>query len=187
MYFTLYNTMITPRLTAVMVAMTALVGSGPIAAFAQLDLELNTGNADNDAFANTGANSIESVTVGNQEATNAIVVEQENEAENEGGDAVAIAEAETESESKNKDSKYSGNGGSSEAEAEAEGGDVENEQTNVAIVRDNEQEIEQEQEIESENSIETGDVEQDQTAQTGILNFRDIAIIADLLGNDMQF
>jgi hypothetical protein len=40
MSFTLYSTMITPKLTAVMVAMTALVGSGPIAAFAQLDIGL---------------------------------------------------------------------------------------------------------------------------------------------------
>src|SRR3712207_2016887 len=108
--------MINAKLTAIMVTMTALVGSAP-AAFAQLELNLETGAATNEAVGVTGGNSIESVTVGNQEATNAIVVEQENEAENEGGDAVAVAEADTESKSKNKDSKYSGNGGSSEAEA----------------------------------------------------------------------
>jgi hypothetical protein len=166
--------MITPKLTAVMVAMT-LMGSAP-AAFAQLDVSLATGDATNFAAANTGGNSIESVVVANQEASNEINVEQENEAENEGGDATAIALAE----SKGCD-KCGGSSGTS-AEAEAEGGDVENEQENVAVVIGNEQSIEQEQEVEVENSIETGDVEQDQTAQTGIINIRDILIQLGLGG-----
>ena len=171
--------MITPKLTAVMVAMT-LMGSTP-AAFATIigeppviDVDVSTGDASNTGVANTGGNSIESVVVANQEASNEINVEQENEAENEGGDATAIALAE----SKGCDS-CGGSSGTS-AEAEAEGGDVENEQENVAIVTDNEQEIEQEQEVEVENSIETGDVDQDQTAQTGILNIRDLLVLVGL-------
>ena len=174
--------MITPKLTAVMVAMT-LMGSAP-AAFAQLDVDLATGDATNVGVANTGENTIDSVVVANQEASNEINVEQENEAENEGGDATAIALAESKGcndcAKHEKDSKSNsrGSGGSSgtSAEAEAEGGDVENEQENVAVVIGNEQDIEQEQEVEVENEIETGDVEQDQTAQTGIINIRDILL-----------
>ena len=102
-----------------MVAMT-LMGSAP-AAFAQLDVDLTTGDATNVGVANTGGNSIESVVVANQEASNEINVEQENEAENEGGDATAIALAES------KGCDKCGGSSGTEAEAEAEGGDVENE------------------------------------------------------------
>jgi hypothetical protein len=106
-----HTTMITPKLTAVMVAMTALVGSGPIAAFAQLDIGLETGDADNEAVANTGGNSIDSVTVGNQEASNTIAVVQSNEATATGGDAEA--EAESDADARSGDVKKSKNGKSS--------------------------------------------------------------------------
>ena len=179
-----HTTMITPKLTAVMVAMTALVGSGPIAAFAQLDLA--TGDASNEAVANTGLNSIESVTVGNQEASNTIAVVQSNEATATGGDA--DADAESEADARSGDVKKSKNGKSSadaasEAIALARGGDATTgDQTNVAVVEDNEQEIEQNQEIESENEIETSDASNDQTAQTGILNIRDVLVELGLGG-----
>ena len=70
----------------------------------------------------------------------------------------------------------------SEAIAFARGGDATTgDQRNVAIVEDNEQEIEQNQEIESENEIETGNASVDQTGQTGIGNVRDIIVQLDLL------
>ena len=49
-------------------------------------------------------------------------------------------------------------------------------QENRAIVAGNTQTIDQNQDIESENEIETGDASNDQTAQTGIGNIRDIII-----------
>jgi hypothetical protein len=52
----------------------------------------------------------------------------------------------------------------------------------VAIVEDNEQEIDQEQDIESENEIETSDASNDQTAQTGIINIRDVLVELGLGG-----
>ena len=171
-----HSTMITsPKLTAVLVAMTALVGTGPVAAFAQLelDLDLDTGDVDQEAVANTGANEIDSVTVGNQEASNTIAVVQENNANNEGGDANAEAESEAEAEAGKKGKAYAESG---DAFAFARGGDVDNEQTNVAVVTDNEQTIDQDQDVESENEIETGDAETNQIGQTGIL---DIAAILD--------
>jgi hypothetical protein len=177
--------MITPKLTAVMVAMT-LMGSTP-AAFAtiiseppEIDVDVSTGDASNTGVANTGGNSIDSVTVGNQEASNTIAVVQSNEATATGGDAEA--EAESEADARSGDVYKSWNGRSSAdaasaAFALARGGDATTgDQANVAVVTDNEQEIEQDQEIESENEIETGDANVDQTAQTGIVNVRDVLL-----------
>src|SRR5918997_4320796 len=125
--------MITPKLTAVMVAMT-LMGSTP-AAFATIigeppviDVDVSTGDARNTGVANTGGNSIESVVVANQEASNEINVEKENEAENEGGDATAIALAES------KGCDKCGGSSGTEEEAENEGGDGEKEQTKKGVV-----------------------------------------------------
>jgi hypothetical protein len=179
--------MITPKLTAVMVAMT-LMGSTP-AAFAQLvdvDVDLETGEAANTGVANTGINSIDSVTAGNQEASNTIAVVQSNEATATGGDA--DADADSDAEAKSGDVKKSKKGKSnadaaSEALAFARGGDATTgDQRNVAIVEDNEQEIDQEQDIESENEIETSDASNDQTAQTGIINIRDVLVELGLGG-----
>ena len=130
--------MITPKLTAVMVAMTALVGAGPIAAFAQATNSQTVGDLVNAANVETGGN----VQVNNAETTQAAdnSIEISNEAESEaesgdadsdadGGDAKAKAES---GDSESGDSKsykgdsYSGDS-ESEAEAEAEGGDAESE------------------------------------------------------------
>jgi hypothetical protein len=137
--------MITPKLTAVMVAVTALIGAGPVAAFAQATNAQVIGDLTNALNVETGGNTQVNAAETNQEAENSIEISNEAEsgdAEAEGGDAEAEAEAEAESESgdsnsngKKKDGdkkhdRYSGNGGSeSEAEADAEaiaiGGDAE--------------------------------------------------------------
>ena len=130
------STMITPKLTAVMMAVTALIGAGPVAAFAQAANVQEIGDLVNAANIETGGNTQVNAAETNQEAENSIEISNEAEsgdAEAEGGDAEAEAEAEAESESGDSNSngkKKGGNGGSeSEAEAEAEaiaiGGDAE--------------------------------------------------------------
>jgi hypothetical protein len=128
--------MITPKLTAVMVAVTALIGAGPVAAFAQATNAQVIGDLTNALNVETGGNTQVNAAETNQEAENSIEISNEAEsgdAEAEGGDAEAEAEAEAESESGDSNSngkKKGGNGGSeSEAEADAEaiavGGDAE--------------------------------------------------------------
>ena len=146
--------MITPKLTAVMVAVTALIGAGPVAAFAQATNEQTIGDQTNAAVIETGGNTQTTASETIQEADNSIEISQEvetgdAEAEAEGGDAEAEAEAEAESESESGDSKGKYSGGSeseseadAEAEAEAEGGDAEAEAesgdaTGVQIVEGN--------------------------------------------------
>src|SRR5918997_2498802 len=173
--------MITPKLTAVMVAVTALIGAGPVAAFAQATNANVVGDLTNALNIETGGNTQVNAAETTQTAVNSIEISNEAEsgdAEAEGGDAEAEAEAEAESESeasgsngdsKKKDDRYSGNGGSeseSEAEAAAEaiavGGDAEAESgdaTAVQVIRDNEfdQEIEQESETNQVNLLEDND------------------------------
>src|SRR5918999_1144255 len=139
------STMITPKLTPVMVAVTSLIGAGPVAAFAQAANANVVGDLTNALNIETG---------GNTQVTEA---ESESEASGSNGD------------SKKKDDRYSGNGGSeSESEAEAEaaalavGGDAEAESgdaTAVQVVQDNEfdQEVEQESETNQVNALEDND------------------------------
>ena len=178
--------MITPKLTAVMVAVTALIGAGPVAAFAQATNGQVIGDLTNALNVETGGNTQVNAAETTQVAENSIEISNEAEsgdAEAEGGDAEAEAEAEAESESESgdsnsngkkkdgdkKDGRYSGNGGSeseSEAEAAAEaiavGGDADAESgdaTAVQVVQDNEfdQEIEQESETNQVNLLEDND------------------------------
>src|SRR5918997_1924960 len=169
--------MITPKLTAVMLAVTALIGAGPVAAFAQATNAQVVGDLINAADIQTGGNTQVNAAETNQEAENSIEISNEAEsgdAEAEGGDAEAEAEAEAESESESGDSnsngkKKGGNGGSeseSEAEAAAEaiavGGDAEAESgdaTAVQVIEGNEfdQEIEQESETTQVNALSDDD------------------------------
>jgi hypothetical protein len=175
------STMITPKLTAVMMAVTALIGAGPVAAFAQAANVQEIGDLVNAANIETGGNTQVNAAETTQTAVNNIEISNEAEsgdAEAEGGDAEAEAEAEAESESeasgsngdsKKKDDRYSGNGGSeseSEAEAAAEaiavGGDAEAESgdaTAVQVIEGNEfdQEVEQESETNQVNLLEDND------------------------------
>ena len=109
--------MITPKLTAVMmVAVSSLVGAGPVAAFAQAANVQEIGNLVNFADVETGGNSQVNAAETTQAADNSIEISQEveseaeAESEAEGGDA--------ESESGDAKGKYS------ESESEAEGGDA---------------------------------------------------------------
>src|SRR5918997_236041 len=171
--------MITPKLTAVMLAVTALIGAGPVAAFAQAANVQEIGDLVNAANIETGGNTQVNAAETTQAASNSIEISNEAEsgdAEAEGGDAEAEAEAEAESESESgdsnsngkkkdgdkKDGRYSGNGGSeseSEAEAAAEAIAVAGDATAVQVVQDNEfdQEIEQESETNQVNLLEDND------------------------------
>ena len=109
--------MITPKLTAVMmVAVSSLVGAGPVAAFAQAANVQSIGDLTNAAEISTGGNSQVNAAETTQAADNSIEISQEveseaeAESEAEGGDA--------ESESGDAKGKYS------ESESEAEGGDA---------------------------------------------------------------
>src|SRR5918998_1741774 len=96
------STMITPKLTAVMMAVTALIGAGPVAAFAQAANVQEIGDLVNAANIETGGNSQVNAAETTQTAVNNIEISNEAEsgdAEAEGGDAEAEAEAEAESES----------------------------------------------------------------------------------------
>ena len=171
------STMITPKLTAVMMAVTALIGAGPVAAFAQAANVQEIGDLVNAANIETGGNTQVNAAETTQTAVNNIEISNEAEsgdAEAEGGDAEAEAEAEAESESESGDSnsngkKKGGNGGSeseSEAEAAAEaiavGGDADAESgdaTAVQVIEGNEfdQEVEQESETNQVNLLEDND------------------------------
>src|SRR5918995_118599 len=67
--------MITPKLTAVIVAMTALMGAGPVAAFAQED------NTENEAETSIGGEleQLNAASVSVETGRNAIVQEQEQD------------------------------------------------------------------------------------------------------------
>jgi hypothetical protein len=111
--------MMTPKLTAVMVAMTALMGSAPIAAFAQAANVQEIGDLVNAAQISTGGNTQVNAAETNQVADNSIEIENEAEsgdAEAEGGDA----ESEAEAEAKSGDAKNEGKKGEAESEAEAD-------------------------------------------------------------------
>src|SRR5688500_8708514 len=101
--------MITPKLTAVIVAMTALMGAGPVAAFAQDDESTNNeaetsigGELDQFNAANveveTGRNTI--VQSQDQDANNDVTISNEAESESEasasGDDSENSAESESE-------------------------------------------------------------------------------------------
>jgi hypothetical protein len=110
--------MITPKLTAVIVVMTALMGATPIAAFAQATNAQIIGDLTNAASVVTGENSQINAAETTQLAVNTIKIR--NEAESEAG-----AEASAESEAEGGDAEAeSGNDGRS-GDAEAEGGDAE--------------------------------------------------------------
>ncbi len=117
--------MITPRLTAVMMAVTALIGAGPVAAFAQAANVQEIGDLANLAGIETGRNSQVNAAETTQVADNSIEIENEAEsgdAEAEGGDAESEADADAESgDAKGKKSESSAE---AEAESEAEGGDA---------------------------------------------------------------
>src|SRR5919112_1229982 len=130
--------MITPKLTAVMVAVTALIGAGPVAAFAQAANANVVGDLTNALNIETGGNTQVNAAETTQVAENSIEISNEAEsgdAEAEGGDAEAEAEAEAESESESGDS------------------------TAVQVVQDNEfdQEVEQESETNQVNLLEDND------------------------------
>jgi hypothetical protein len=114
--------MITPKVTAVMAAMTALVlaiGMGPTQAFAQATNAQVIGDLTNAAVVETGGNTQVNAAETNQVADNSIEIENEAEsgdAEAEGGDA----ESEAEAEAKSGDAKNKGKKGSAESEAEAD-------------------------------------------------------------------
>ncbi len=101
--------MITPKLTAVMVAMTALMGAAPVAAFAQAANVQSIGDLTNAAAVETGRNSQVNAAETTQVADNSIEIENEAEsgdAEAEGGDAESEAEAEAESGDARNEGKY---------------------------------------------------------------------------------
>ena len=168
--------MITPKLTAVMVAVTALIGAGPVAAFAQAANVQEIGDLVNAANIETGGNTQVNAAETNQDAENSIEISNEAEsgdAEAEGGDAEAEAEAESESESGDAENKGKKGEASSESESEAEaaalavGGDADAESgdaTAVQVIEDNEfdQEVEQES-----NTVQVNDLE-DQDDVTAI-------------------
>ena len=92
--------MITPKLTAVMmVAVSAIVGAGPITAFAQAANVQEIGDLTNAANVETGGNSQVNAAETTQAADNSIEISQEveseaeAESEAEGGDAESEAEA----------------------------------------------------------------------------------------------
>jgi hypothetical protein len=128
--------MITPRLTAVMMAVTALIGAGPVAAFAQAANVQEIGDLTNAAVIETGRNSQVNAAETTQVADNSIEIENEAEsgdAEAEGGDAESEAEADAESgDAKGKKSESSAE---AEAESEAEGGDAEAESGDATAVQ----------------------------------------------------
>lgn len=160
--------MITPKLTAVMLAVTALIGAGPVAAFAQATNAQVIGDLTNAANIETGGNTQVNAAETNQNAENNIEISNEAEsgdAEAEGGDAEAEAEAEAESESGDSNGKKNG-GSESEAEADADaiavGGDADatsGDALAVQVVEGNEfdQEIEQESETTQVNLLEDND------------------------------
>ena len=114
------TTMITPKLTAVMmVAVSSLVGAGPVAAFAQAANVQEIGDLTNAAAIETGRNSQVNAAETTQLADNSIEISQEVESE---------AEAESEAEGGDAESESGdAKGKKSSSESEAEGGDAESE------------------------------------------------------------
>jgi hypothetical protein len=115
--------MITPKLTAVMVAVTALIGAGPVAAFAQATNAQVIGDLENALNVETGGNTQVNAAETNQDAENSIEIENEAESGDAtaiGGDAEAEAEAESESESGDAYNKGKKGEASSESESEAD-------------------------------------------------------------------
>jgi hypothetical protein len=111
--------MITPKLTAVMMAVTALIGAGPVAAFAQAANVQEIGDLVNAANVETGGNTQVNAAETNQAADNSIEISQEVESE---------AEAESEAEGGDAESESGdAKGKKSSSESEAEGGDAESE------------------------------------------------------------
>ena len=112
--------MITPKLTAVMmVAVSSLVGAGPVAAFAQAANVQEIGDLTNAAAIETGRNSQVNAAETTQLADNSIEISQEVESE---------AEAESEAEGGDAESESGdAKGKKSSSESEAEGGDAESE------------------------------------------------------------
>ena len=111
--------MITPKLTAVMMAVTALIGAGPVAAFAQAANVQEIGNLVNAANVETGGNTQVNAAETTQAADNSIKISQEVESE---------AEAESEAEGGDAESRSGdAKGKKSSSESEAEGGDAESE------------------------------------------------------------
>jgi hypothetical protein len=165
------STMITPKLTAVMMAVTALIGAGPVAAFAQAANVQEIGDLVNAANIETGGNTQVNAAETTQTAVNNIEISNEAEsgdAEAEGGDAEAEAEAESESESGDATNKGKKGEASSESESEAEaaalavGGDADatsGDATAVQVIEGNEfdQEVEQESETTQVNLLEDND------------------------------
>jgi hypothetical protein len=163
--------MITPKLTAVMLAVTALIGAGPVAAFAQAANVQEIGDLVNAANIETGGNTQVNAAETTQTAVNNIEISNEAEsgdAEAEGGDAEAEAEAESESESGDATNKGKKGEASSESESEAEaaalavGGDADatsGDATAVQVIEGNEfdQEVEQESETTQVNLLEDND------------------------------
>ena len=163
--------MITPKLTAVMLAVTALIGAGPVAAFAQAANVQEIGDLVNAANIETGGNTQVNAAETTQTAVNNIEISNEAEsgdAEAEGGDAEAEAEAESESESGDASNKGKKGEASSESESEAAaeaiaiGGDADatsGDATAVQVIEGNEfdQEVEQESETTQVNALEDND------------------------------
>jgi hypothetical protein len=110
------STMITPKLTAVMMAVTALIGAGPVAAFAQAANVQEIGDLSNAANVETGGNSQVNAAETTQIADNSIEISQEVESE---------AEAESEAEGGDAESESGdAKGKKSSSESKAEGGDA---------------------------------------------------------------
>ena len=115
--------MITPKLTAVMVAVTALIGAGPVAAFAQAANVQEIGNLVNAANVETGGNTQVNAAETTQVADNSIEISQEVESEAEAESSAEGGDADSESgdaKGKKSSSESSAEGGDAQSEAEAE-------------------------------------------------------------------
>ncbi len=162
--------MITPKLTAVIMAMTALVGTGPIAAFAQ-EVNIDQEIGDNIQVAETGGN--EQVAIANTEQTadNDVVIANIAESgDAEGGDANAEAESEAEAEADGKKSKADAESGDATAVAiggDAESGDATATQTLENVVIDNS--VEQDAVTVASNDLEDNDEVNQNNAQANVV------------------
>ena len=116
--------MITPKLTAVLVAMTALVGSGPIAAFAQdAEVEFEQEIGDLTQLAATGGNEQTAIANTEQTADNDVIIANSAESgDARGGDADADADADAEA--GDAKGKKSSTDADADATAVAVGGDA---------------------------------------------------------------
>ena len=117
------STMITPKLTAVMVAVTALIGAGPVAAFAQATNAQVIGDLTNAANVETGGNTQVNAAETTQVADNSIEISQEVESEAEAESSAEGGDAHSESgdaKGKKSSSESSAEGGDAQSEAEAE-------------------------------------------------------------------